>query len=40
MREELYRKLKTRLEALCINAAGEYYEPRTKQTWMTNCIPV
>lgn len=26
MREELYRKLKTRLEALCINAAGEYYE--------------
>lgn len=26
MREELYRKLKARLEALCINAAGEYYE--------------
>lgn len=26
MREELYRKLKTRLEALCVNAAGEYYE--------------
>lgn len=26
MREELYRKLKIRLEALCINAAGEYYE--------------
>ena len=26
MREELYRKLKSRLEALCINAAGEYYE--------------
>lgn len=26
MREELYRKLKVRLEALCINAAGEYYE--------------
>ncbi len=26
MREELYRKLKSRLEALCVNAAGEYYE--------------
>ena len=26
MREELYRKLKARLEALCVNAAGEYYE--------------
>lgn len=26
MREELYRKLKTRLESLCVNAAGEYYE--------------
>ncbi|WP_303027670.1 hypothetical protein [Duncaniella dubosii] len=26
MREELYHKLKTRLEALCVNAAGEYYE--------------
>lgn len=26
MREELYRKLKTRLESLCINGAGEYYE--------------
>lgn len=26
MREELYRKLKAKLEALCINAAGEYYE--------------
>lgn len=26
MREELYRKLKTRLESLCINEAGEYYE--------------
>ncbi len=26
MREELYRKLKVRLEALCVNAAGEYYE--------------
>lgn len=26
MREELYRKLKVRLEALCINASGEYYE--------------
>lgn len=26
MREELYRKIKARLEALCINAAGEYYE--------------
>lgn len=26
MREELYCKLKTRLEALCVNAAGEYYE--------------
>lgn len=26
MRGELYRKLKARLEALCINAAGEYYE--------------
>lgn len=26
MREELYRKLKSRLETLCINGAGEYYE--------------
>jgi hypothetical protein len=26
MREELYRKLKARLESLCINEAGEYYE--------------
>lgn len=26
MREELYRKLKSRLETLCVNAAGEYYE--------------
>lgn len=26
MREELYRKLKTRLESLCINGAGEYFE--------------
>lgn len=26
MREELYRNLKTRLESLCINGAGEYYE--------------
>lgn len=26
MREELYRKLMARLEALCVNAAGEYYE--------------
>lgn len=26
MREELYRKLKCRLEALCLNEAGEYYE--------------
>lgn len=26
MRAELYRKLKSRLEALCVNAAGEYYE--------------
>lgn len=26
MREELYRKLKNRLEALCRNEAGEYYE--------------
>ena len=26
MREELYRKLKARLEALCVTAAGEYYE--------------
>ena len=26
MREELYRKLKIRLETLCINAAGEYYQ--------------
>ncbi len=26
MREELYRKLKARLEALCVNVAGEYYE--------------
>lgn len=26
MREELYRKLKARLESLCVNGAGEYYE--------------
>lgn len=26
MREELYRKLKARLESLCVNCAGEYYE--------------
>ena len=26
MRAELYLKLKTQLEALCVNAAGEYYE--------------
>lgn len=26
MREELYRKIKDRLETLCVNAAGEYYE--------------
>lgn len=26
MREELYYKLKTRLESLCINGAGEYFE--------------
>lgn len=26
MREELYLKLKIRLESLCINGAGEYYE--------------
>lgn len=26
MREELYRKLKARLEMLCVNEAGEYYE--------------
>lgn len=26
MREELYHKLKARLESLCVNCAGEYYE--------------
>lgn len=26
MREELYKTIKARLEALCVNAAGEYYE--------------
>lgn len=26
MREELYNAIKSRLEALCINAVGEYYE--------------
>lgn len=26
MREEIYNAIKNRLEALCVNAAGEYYE--------------
>lgn len=25
MRKELYNAIKTQLEALCVNAAGEYY---------------
>lgn len=30
MREELYRKLKTRLEALCIDADGVYFDAMTE----------
>lgn len=37
MREELYRKLKTRLEALCVDAAGTYYDATAEDMVDADC---